>query len=278
MVIVFEYDDYVNFLSDWILSRPKRGRGVKTEMAHYMGCLPAHITKVLNRDVHLTLEQAAKTLSFLELSSLEGHYFLGLVELGRAGNRELREIVMERLEELRKKVQMAARLGAEEKEFSEKDNDTYYSNWLYMAIEMLSAIEKYQTLEAICDCLKISRPKAMEILNFMVEKGIIDRVDDKFIKREMVVRTNPSLNISTLRNHHKNWRTRALVSLDQKNENNLNFTGVLSVPREVVPQIRETLMATIKEVFSIGQVHPDPPEMAFGFCVDFFNYSSPNEE
>lgn len=277
MVVVFEYDDYVNFLSDWIISRPKKGRGVKTEMAHYMGCLPAHITKVLNRDVSLTLEQAAKVLTFLELSSLEGHYFLGLVELGRAGNNELRDLIIERLEELREKIQKAARIGAKDFEFTEKDSDIYYSNWLFLGIEILSSIKDIQTLEAICKSLNISKSQAMEVLSFLIEKNLVERIDDKFVIKELSLKTNPVPGASNLKNHHKNWRTRALVSLDSKLENNVNFTGVISFPGVLAPVIRESLIATIKDINEMISVHPDDPDTAYCLCLDFFNFSSPNE-
>lgn len=277
MVVVFEYDDYVNFLSDWISSRPKKGRGVKTEMAHYMGCLPAHITKVLSRDVHLTLEQAAKIITFLELTSLEGHYFLGLVELGRAGNKELRDIIIERLDELSKKIQDATRIGAKNREFTEKDNNLYYSNWLYMGIEILTSINDLQTLEAICKSLNISRSQAMEILNFLVEKKLVEKVDDKFVIKELSIKTNPLKGGANLRNHHKNWRTKALVSLDSKLENNVNFTGVQSFPKALVPVIREKLIATIKDINEMTNDHPDYPDTAYCLIVDFFNFSSPIE-
>jgi len=277
MVIVFEYDDYVNFLGDWILSRPKKGRGVKSEMAHYMGCLPAHITKVLNRDVHLTLEQAAKVLSFLELTSLEGHYFLGLVELGRAGNRELQILILERLSELKKKIQDASRIGAQRLEFSTQDKDIYFSSWLYIAIEILSSISRFQTLDDICSSLKISKVQAMEVLDFLIEKNLIIREEDKFLNKEIAIKTTADPGSSNLKNHHKSWRTRAMVSLDQKFENNLNFTGVISLPKVVTPAIREILIATIKELWEMAGQHPDDPDEAFCLCIDFFNFSSVNE-
>ncbi len=277
MIVVFEYDDYVDFLDDWIISRPKKGRGVKSEMAHYMGCLPAHITKVLNRDIHLTLEQAAKVISFLELTSLEGHYFLGLVELGRAGNKELQDLILERLDELKKKIQDASRIGAQSRGFSTEDKDIYFSSWLYIAIEILSSISRFQTLEDICSSLKISKIQAMEVLDFLIEKNLIIRAEDKFVLRELSLKTTADPGTSNLKNHHKNWRTRATVSLDQKFENNLNFTGVISLPKVVTPAIRETLIATIKELWEIAEQHPDDPDEAFCLCIDFFNFSSVSE-
>lgn len=277
MIVVFEYDDYVNFLSDWITSRPKKGRGIKTEMAHYMGCLPAHITKVLNRNVHLTLEQAAKVLPYLELSSLEGHYFLGLVELGRAGNKELREMVQERLEELKTKIQDPRRVGGHELEFSHKEKNIYYSSWHYHAVEILTSLPKFQTLEALSKCMGISKNDVMKVLNFLIEKGLIKRVEDKFVLSKLQLNYNVDPGITNIKNHHKNWRTRALISLDYKREYNINFTGVYSIPKVLVPVMRDFFIDKLMEFWNTIDEHPDDPDEPFCICLDFFDFSNQNE-
>jgi len=277
MVSIFEYEDYVSFLTDWISSRPKKGRGIKTDMAHYMGCLPAHITKVLNRSVHLTLEQAAKTLSFLELSNLEGHYFLGLVELGRAGNKELQDLIFERLEGYREQIQTAKRAGAKDHGLSQVEKDLYYSTWHFLAVEILVSCPRYQTVEAIGDCLGITKKQAMEVINFLAEKNIIQREGEKFIRSELGLNYNIKPGPTNNRNHHKNWRTRAEVSLDQEEETNINFTGVYSMPKVLVPVMRDFLVNHIMEFWKVIDEHPDDPDEAFGLCIDFFNLSRPKE-
>ena len=72
---ILQYSDYIDFLSDWISSRPKKGHGVKSKMSNCIGSVPAQITQVLKKEVHLTPDQAAKMITFLELSNLEGEFF-----------------------------------------------------------------------------------------------------------------------------------------------------------------------------------------------------------
>lgn len=275
MASIFDFDDYVDFLEDWILSRPKRGRGVKTEMAIYMGCLPAHITKVLNRDVHFTLEQAAKILTFLELSKVEGHYFLNLVEFGRAGNSELRSIISERLEEIKSKSFEEKKLDISKNKMAPEDIEVYFSTWHYLAAEMLTSIEKYQTIDAICECLELTKNQAMKVMNFLVERNFIRRDGNRFIK-DFGLHSVDSPGPAVLKNYHKNWRTRALVSLDQDVENNLNFSWVVSMPKEVIPIIKTTLIEKIKEMNDLVMDHPADPDGLQCLTIDFFKLSSPN--
>ena len=93
MKTIFEYEDYADYLNDWVTSRPKKGRGIKREISHSLNCHPTHITQVFKKKTHFTLEQTAKIVRYLALSDLEGNFFLGMVEKARAGNQELRELI-----------------------------------------------------------------------------------------------------------------------------------------------------------------------------------------
>ena len=164
------YLDYTEFLKDWILSRPRKGHGVKVRMAQHLGCIPTQITKVLKREIHLTLDQAAKLTSFLELSQLEGHYFFGLVELGRAGSMEMKSLVQERLDELKINLQEKERFADEIHELSGADYEIYYEKWYFSAIEMLSAISKFQTVDSLSEHLNLPKKEVLKVLNFLVKK------------------------------------------------------------------------------------------------------------
>ena len=73
---IYKYTNYTDYLNDWIASKPKNGRGQKFRMAKYIGCIPAHVTNVLKKDQHFTLDQAAKVITFVELSKLDVNTFL----------------------------------------------------------------------------------------------------------------------------------------------------------------------------------------------------------
>ena len=99
---IFKYSDYQKYLNDWIESKPRKGRGIKLDLAKFLGITPGHVSKILNQDIHLTPDQAAKLISYLDLSEIEGKYFLSLVEMARAGSVELREIIRDRLDGFKK--------------------------------------------------------------------------------------------------------------------------------------------------------------------------------
>lgn len=266
---IFEYSDYAEFLTDWIKSRPKGGHGVKIRMAKYLGCIPAQITKVLKKDIHLTLDQAAKAITFLELSNFEGQYFLGLVELARAGSNELREIILERLSEIKKKVISPEGISKAKKyNLSEEELKTYYENWYYTAIEVLAQIPKYQTVSAICDYLNLPKSKALNILNFLVEKGIVNKEGSKYI-RDLSIRFDDFEPGSIFfKARAINWRNQALASLDQKEENNLNLNLVFTLAEKDIPRLKDSLIEKAKELYK--SVEDSPKEEIRCLCIDFF--------
>ncbi len=266
---IFEYSDYSNFLSDWINSRPKKGHGVKFRMAKFIGTVPAQITNTLKKEVHFTPDQAAKIITFLELSNLEGDYFLALVEMARAGSNELRELKKKRLSEIKKKVVTPESLPRAEKyQFSQEDIKIYFESWYYTAIEILTQIPKYQTIPAICGYLNLPKGKVLNILNFLVEKGIIKKAGGKYIRDLSFKFETSQMGYTFFKAHHSNWRNRALASLDQKEENNLNLTLVFTLAENDIPRLKDFLTEKVKELYE--SVEDSPKEEMRCLCIDFF--------
>src|SRR5688500_3076235 len=87
---LFTYSDYKAYLRDWIRAHPHRGRGIKSRLARTAGCQVAYLSRVIERDAHLSLEQAMSLQGPLGHGRGEAKYFLLLVELARAGTQSLR--------------------------------------------------------------------------------------------------------------------------------------------------------------------------------------------
>jgi len=267
---IFGYIDYQGFLKDWIESRAKKGRGIRRDLALHLGIIRGQLTRVLKKDIHLTLDQAGKAISFLELSKLEGHYFFGLVELARAGNNETRHLIKERLREIKKKGATLESLPQAEKyQFSQEDLSTYYENWYYTVIEILTQIPKYQTVTAISEYLNLPKSRVLNVLNFLIEKGIIKKEGLKYI-RDLSFKFEkfPTKGYTFIKANTTNWRNRALASLDQKEENNLNLTLVFSLAEKDIPRIKDFLTEKVKELYN--SVEDSPREEIQCLCIDFF--------
>jgi len=237
-------------------------------MATYIGCIAPQISRVLKKENHFTLDQASKVISFLELSKWEGHYFTGLVELARAGNNERREIVEERLEGIKKKLSEVPRgFKGDKSSLSREDYEFYYKSWICLAIEILTSIPKYQNVDAICEYLHLPKKEVLKNLNFLVEKGLITKNGDKYNRDSFVSLLGKPPEIYRNK-HHVNWRTRALNSIDQREENNLNLTIVTSFPKKDIGKVIDFLHEKSAEL--LKSLEDSTPEELRCLCIDFF--------
>lgn len=100
-VDVFGYTDYRAYLSDWIRAHPNSGYGVKSKIAHVVGCKPGYLTAIFGGISDLSAEQAERLSSYLRHEDPEKEYFLTLVFQSRARTDSLRLYFAARLDRLR---------------------------------------------------------------------------------------------------------------------------------------------------------------------------------
>ncbi len=266
--LIYHYQDYVEFLVDWIQSRPRKGRGIQAKMAEFVGCYPVHINRVLKRSAHLTMEQTARLINYMEMGDLEGQYFFHLVEMGRARNNELREFLRNRLAEIKGKWEISQfehkgeRLG-----LTREDYEIYYESWLFEAIDKLVSIPKYQKVGPICDYLNLSKGEVLRVLNFLIEKGLIKKEGDRYI-RDLTVTVNLPPAEIFWKKHHTQWRHKAISSFDHEKENNLSINVLTSLSEEDVPRLIKFLHEKAEEMLKI--IEKSPREELRCICIDFF--------
>jgi len=268
MKAIFQFEDYADYLNEWILSRPKKGRGLKREISVSLSCHPTHITQVFKKKTHLTLEQAAKLIKYLDLSDIEGGYFLGMVEKGRAGNQELRDLIDWKQERIKKEWTALQRFKPKKFEFSLEDKATYYGKWYFAATRILLSIPKLQNAEMIASQLKIPKKEARESLNFFLEKGLVTKEGDRYLPDFGKLTSGAGAGTIFQKNHHKNWRTQALVSFDEKKKDDLHLTHLFSISKKDMPQVREKLIKAIEDI--AGTVEMSKDEEAGCICLDLF--------
>lgn len=272
MKTIFEYYDYADYLNDWVLSRPKKGRGIKKEVSLALSCHPTHITQVFKKKTHLTLEQAAKLIRYLALSDLEGNFFLGMVEKARAGNQELRDLIDWKQERIKKEWTALKRFKPKKFEFSQEDKQSYYGNWYFAATRILLSIPKYQNEQDISNQLKIPAKKVREALNFFLERGFVTKDGDKYLADFGKLTSGAGPGSIYQKNHHKNWRAQSLLSMDIKKKDDLHLTHLFSISKKDLSKIREKLISSIQEIAKTVEKSKD--EEAGCICLDFFQITS----
>jgi uncharacterized protein (TIGR02147 family) len=99
---VFKYNNYKTYLRDLILAKGSAGRGEYRRLADYLGVHPTLISQILSGDKDFSPEQILKVAKFYGLGKTENRYLVILVEIERAGSKDLKDQFIEMRTELQR--------------------------------------------------------------------------------------------------------------------------------------------------------------------------------
>ncbi len=264
---LFKYKSYCNYLSNRLNSFSNRS-GKKKEFSKYIGCQSSFLSQVLSKKVHLSLEQGIKANSFFHHSDLESHFFMLLLQKERAGSLELKKYYESQLIDINnQQIKMVTHLS-NFNEVPEKIQAKFYSSWKYQAIQTLLSINNLQTAEALSNYLSLSLEETYNILNFLTEHQLVIKKNDFFQigPRNLHLTENSDF----LKQHHINWRLKAMDSLGRSKSNfDLHYSAVITLSKDDVIELRKKLLEQLKSNLSFVQNSPE--EVGYSLCIDFFN-------
>lgn len=261
----FNFYDYKKCLNGF-LSLPGT-KGPRANLAQAIGCQPAYLSRVLNEDAHLSLEQAEAVCRHFVFNKAESSYFLALVGEERAGTEELRSYwreqkgraLSERLE-LQNRVHLNNRLSAE-------DQMVYFSSWHYAAIHAAVSVSRLQTVDSLIEFLRIEPDRVRTALRFLCATGLVEQAGTRFKVGETSLHVDKK---STLvAKHHLNWRIKGLEALNSPSPTDLHYTSLISIRPQDFDLIKETLLKAIENVRDLVNKSERPETLAC-YAIDLF--------
>jgi uncharacterized protein (TIGR02147 family) len=263
---LFEFTDYHAFL-DATLPTSGKERGSRVRLATALGVQKGFVSAVIHGSSELNLEQAFKVSQFLSHTDDEQDYFLLLVQCARAGSKDLEKYfrgkatkIQRRHREIREHIQVKANL-------SEVDRLTYYSAWHSIAVHMCLRIPGLDTPQAIAVYLGLPVNRVASELEFLVKTGLAQSRGSAYEAGS--TRIHLSADSPLIAKHHTNWRMQAIQALDRNREEDLHYSSVMSISREVAEKIRNTLLRSIQEMEPMIRDAKD--EGAFVLTMDLFD-------
>src|SRR5690606_31001897 len=100
-------------------------------------------------------------------------YFLAMVHKDRTQDQELKKYWEQKLEEIRLSTQTIKEKVKAQTELDDHIKAKFYSSYLFSAIRLFTSIGRGKTLSEICEKFKITRQKAQEIINFLLENNLV---------------------------------------------------------------------------------------------------------
>ena len=261
---VFEFNDYRRYLIDTLDA--EQGRGKRSRLAEALNCQPAFVSRVLKGEADFSQEHAVVINSFFSHRDEEANYFMALLDYSRAGTKSLKDFHWKKLQDIKSKRQIVSeRIGIKEN-LSDADQMTYYSAWYYAAVHILLMIPEMRSSQRLAERLKLPIPLIKDILEFLINVGLV--VSDQngiSIGRTRIHLKSDSPMISK---HHINWRLRAMQMLENRDAENLNYSGPICISREVAAQMKEMILKFLTEAEPLIKGAKD--EEVYCLDIDFF--------
>lgn len=189
-----------------------------------------------------------------------------MVEFARAGTHKLQNFFISQLEELKIQSKEIKSRVKVDKALDENGKATFYSNWYYTGISLLTAIEGFQSTEALADRLKLPRSTVKKVIDFLIENGINVLEDNKIKPGPRI--THLEANSPLVSRHHTNWRLKGFEHLSNVQPDDLFYTGPMVLSESLQKEIRKNLIAVIEK--NLKMIEGCPDEVLCCLNIDWF--------
>lgn len=263
---VFEYKDYKKFLRFALEKKFSERKGIRSDLARAMGCQPGYVSKVLNGDAPLSLEQADAANHYLGHNEEESQHFLMLVELARAGTPSLRKHLGSQVEQSKQRYLNLKNRYKISDQISEREQMIYYGTWQFAAVHTAVALGACRTKEAIAKRLRLTPQRTSEVLEFLTATGLV--LHEKGEYRQSKTHTHLAKDSPLISKHHINWRMRAIESLESESPYDLHYSSVASLSREALQKIKSIVVKALDQ--TRDTINGSDDETMCSLSIDLF--------
>lgn len=259
---IYEFKSYHAYLID-ILKNHKTKRGLQTRLALALEIHASYLTRVMNEEAHLTLDQAFLLAQFQNLNASERDYLILLVSKDRASKKDYRAYLENQLDDFRRRAEnLTERLSAAEiHPFTE---NVYYSCWLHSAVHLLLTIPQLQTAGAIASKLRLDVAAVEESLHVLKKLELVHHAGGRWKPTKNNVHLDKNSWMASLQ--HRNWRTKVLEQLQLQPNQGVHYTGVHTMSHEDLSWFKKRLQDLFLELAQ--KVRPSKEETAAVTCID----------
>jgi uncharacterized protein (TIGR02147 family) len=263
---VFDFKNYQSYLLFYFGDKKNR-KGLKSKAAEFLGSHPTLLSQVLHGKVDLNLEQAEKLNRFIGHSDEESHYFLLMVQKSRAGTKTLESYFQIQMNQVLKARRIIKKRVGHVDSVSLENETKYYSSWQFSAVHVALSLPRLNQIESIAGSLGIPIRQVKTIISFLIQAGLVQEQDGKHILSRKHIHLGAES--SNIKNHHTNWRIKAIQSLENQNRENFHYSSAVSLSRASVDAIKELLIQSLKDVNKV--IQDSQEEVLYGFNFDFYN-------
>jgi uncharacterized protein (TIGR02147 family) len=262
MANIYEYSSYKEFIRD-LIKENSGHRGYQAKLARAAGCQPSYLSQALTGKAELHSDHAAKMAVFLGMTPNETEFLIELVHLAKATSTNLKNILLNKIERLKKEhTELAHRISGVQK-ISESIENFYFSTWFWSAIHVATSVPEYQTASALAERFHLPLQLVHEVLEKLQKVGFVQYRNSKWQYQGGAAHLARESFMTEM--NHMHWRQRALLDVQIPSTEALHYTSVFTMSKSDATKIRELLIETIKN----SRLLSDPSEAEEIFCMNF---------
>jgi transcriptional regulator with XRE-family HTH domain len=268
-VEVFQFEDYKRCIKSTL---KLRGVSVKN-VSKNCNMRASHLSRVLNTEHHITMDQAFNLTQEFGYNEDETQFFLNLVEIGRSGDLSYIEFLKKKNSVIAKKSDdLSKRLNKKNVTLNELGQQIFYSSWIYLAVNIITSIEAYQTPAAISEKLSLPIGTVTDVLSFLEKNNLVKKQGHRFLFHG--TSSHLSRNSSLINSLHSSWRLKAISKVNETHlnsnakGNNLHFSIVQAIDEKSFISLKKEFLTIIK-VYS-ERADKAKSEELICFNLDFF--------
>lgn len=264
---VFQYKDTKTYLKSHISKLLGKGRGEISRMAEHLRVSATLVSHVLSGKKVFTSEQTQSLISYLGLIGMEADYLVFLNQYERAGSQDLKKFWKDKLDKLKEQsLKLAHRLPSD-RQLTEDKRGIFYSSPLYMMIRLYTSVgENGKSLAETAKRFDLPMLRCSEVLNFLVDCGLCDEKNGRYFMGPQKIHLEKSS--PHLLRFQTDWRMRAVTRGEDLTDDELLFTGPVSLSKKDFEKLREEMIVFIKNF--LDTVHASPAEEIACMNLDFF--------
>ena len=242
---IFSYKDYKVLVNDLLRTKPNQGRGQFKRISEHLNVSSVLISQIFKGSKDISVEQGHKLCEYFNFIELEQKYFITLISANRAGTFELKNFYEKELIHLRKSAKSISNRVKHKKVLSEEDKATFYSDWKFSAVRLACDLEKVVNISDLSRLFNIDEKSIKSILEFLMNKGLVKSKNGNLEtgpSSTHISKTSPMV-----KNHHRNWRLKALESLDNLDDIEIMYTAPMATSKAVYENLNKKILKLIDE-------------------------------
>ena len=270
-VRLYNYDNYKDFVNDWIRVQKKSGRGKYLEISKFLNIHTTLTSQIFKGERELNHDQGYSLCDYLGFNEIETDYFLLLISKNKAANFKLVKHYDEKIQSLKSELSEIKNRLKQKTVLGEEQKALFYSNWYYSAIRLSTSMDNINSKEDISNFLNIPLKTVGPIVDFLLSVSLLNEEDEKLTIGPTVTHLGPDSPL--ISNHHGNWRIKAMERHSELKSNEFCFSAPLTINESDVEKVKEILKNSIEQISEIVQASENVDSL---YCVNLDWFSPLN--